>query len=197
MRYSPPHSLLAGLVILLAGLVGVACFARLTYKCFTMPCANRACFTGVIALGIFAVLNAVITGLGRAERSIFQSMTSRYVAVSWLFWASLLALGAMVGKQFESDRKTFAKAARSVRQIKAVLCITVTVAIFASSLQSLDRFRERSALLSKGQAELFVLKNDVLLQQIYSPSVHILRDRVKILKNRKWSVFRSAKSGRE
>lgn len=164
----------------LAGITGLVCFCFLAIQLFKSPGLPRAAFLGLAAIGLFVILNAVITGLGRVETSIYQAMSSRYVTISWPFWASVLGLGAMAGAQSTGIH---------ARIVNLAAYVTIALGIVTASAGSTEDLKTRSALLSEGQAELFRLENDALLRQI-NPDVAALKNRVRILQERKLSAFR-------
>jgi hypothetical protein len=59
---------------------------------------------GWIALGGFAVLSALLTGIGRSSQGVAQAASSRYFTASTLFPLATLALALMVVGTWEQRR---------------------------------------------------------------------------------------------
>jgi len=127
-------------------------------------CKKKEYYLGFISLGLFSLGNAFITALGRSGFGSIQSLSPRYVTISYIFWVGLIGITAVTFKLFE-QRWTNTK--RLIKSIYVVFLVTMYIVFIRVSLESIKPFKERYEMLKIAAKELYVLKDEHLLGQIY------------------------------
>jgi hypothetical protein len=137
--------------------------------------------TPYLSLGLYAILSALATGLGRVGFGSSQAMSSRYVTISLLLWIALVILLFVLAKAAEI--KSFQKFAACTLLIVFVGLVTL------NSIHWRTFFSWRYEFLTPARAELFSLKDDDLLKRLF-PSADYVRMQTKLLATHHLSVFR-------
>lgn len=138
-----------------------------------------------LALWLYVIINSLITALGRSNFSLIQAMATRYVSLSYLFWAVLLFFLYLDIKIEKSKRRKI---------LLSLILISCWLLIIKSSYNSRIFFKDRYEYLVPAQAELFSLQDEKLLKRIY-PNLGILnkdelKNKVEFMKRNKLSIFR-------
>jgi hypothetical protein len=176
---------------LLAGISGVLLFVL----AITMISATKKIgawdLAPYLALSLYALCTALLTGIGRAGFGDIQAMSPRYVAFSSLFWISLVVLMVILLRIGRPKTHLMAKPARILWGCSLVLIVALST---TSSWHSRLLFKERCQYLSPARGELLSLKNEELLERIYPHLREIDRKEmekaVNFLRLKKLSVFR-------
>jgi len=181
------------LMAFLAGAAGGLLFVLV----LTMILATKTIRAGgdllpYLALSLYALLTALLTGIGRAGFGTVQAMSPRYVAFSSLFWISLVVLMIILLRIDEPGGRQLARPARIL--LGCILGLIVTLSAM-SSFHSRLLFKERCQFLDPARRELFSLKNEELLERIYPHLREIdrreMEQAVDVLRKKRLSVFRS------
>ncbi len=134
-----------------------------------------------IGIGLYGVLSAFLTGIGRVGFGIDQAMASRYVTISSLMWIALVSM-LFIGMTTRGADRPYAGYALTVFFVGFVL---------VNSIQWQTYFVWRRDFLLPVRAELTSLKNDNLLKHTF-PSPDYVRAQTQILKKYHLSVFRDS-----
>ena len=145
-----------------------------------------------LALSLYALLTALLTGIGRAGFGVVQAMSPRYIAFSSLFWISLVVLMILLLRIDTPRGRWLARPARIL--LGCIMAMIVALSAM-SSFHSRLLFKERYQFLDPARRELFSLKNEELLERIYPHLREIdrreMEKAVDFLRMKKLSVFRS------
>ncbi len=180
------------LAAFLAGLAGILLFILTLVMMVGLTQVRIRVLAPYLALSLYSVFTALLTGLGRAGFGIAQAMTSHYVAFSSLFWISLAVIIILLLKMAKSKTRALAG---PVRILLTVVLILIGALSAVSSLYSRVSFRERYRRFEPSRQELFSLKNRELLDRIYPHIGEVdwpeMENSVNFLKTKKLSAFRS------
>ena len=138
-----------------------------------------------IAMGAFAVANAVLTGIGRVGFGAEQGFMSRYATVSLLLSVALVPLGMLALRAWPAGRWPTARTTTAV--IAAGL---MTLLVARADIKAWAGFAERSALMVENRRCLMLIERatDECLKLVY-PNPLLLRLRIKQLQAIGWSGF--------
>ena len=135
-----------------------------------------------LAWGAYAILSAMITGVGRVEFSAYQALSSRYITISSLLWIAIFVLAALIYVGFPS---------RPVLRTGVIILVAVTVGmILINARQGAILFIGDHAFMTQAR-DTFVTTGDVPAQEL-SPNDPDLQDEVEILRRYRLSIFRDA-----
>jgi len=140
-------------------------------------------------MGCFALGNALITGIGRAGFHPVQAITSRYTTISYPFWISIKLLCAVSFHVLKTDLRDRKRPVAWLKFPKVIFFGFIFYYVSLNSLRSIQFLELRQQALQKVSNELFILKDEALLKEMY-PDSKFLKIGVEILKKRKLSVFR-------
>lgn len=134
------------------------------------------------SLSSYALASAVLTGIGRAGFGERQAMSSRYISFSNCLWIPLLAFLFLLIKE------------KRIRYLVSVSAAVIVFLVIQSSLHSVILFRERQNWLKPAQKELYILKDQKMLERIYPHVIKIdeeeFKRRLNFLKEQNLSLFR-------
>ena len=170
------------------GITGFAGFAYLIWLNMRYRYLKFELIVPYIALSLYSILGALITGIGRAQFGSVQATSPRYVTFSSLFWISNIVMLYM----FTCINNTEPHQGRKIILEKCASFSIIIIIMFFSIISS---FNERLTFtyyyrrLMPAREELVTAENDELLERLY-PSVEVVRIRRAILKKYKLSVFR-------
>jgi hypothetical protein len=133
-------SVVAGLLICVTLVVSCAYLAR------RHPDVLRRS-SAWVALSIYGLLGAAITGLGRLDLGVTQSQASRYTTLSMLVALSTVALGFIAARSYERDAQPAASLSKGLR---AFVVLAAAAVVFLSYNKSLWRLGYQHDLLTAG-----------------------------------------------
>jgi hypothetical protein len=179
------------LMAFLAGISGVLLFILTLTMILAAKKIPAWDLSPYLALSLYALLTALLTGIGRAGFGNIQAMSPRYIAFSSLFWISLLVLMIIL---FRKDKPKTPIAAKPSRIFLGCILALIMGLSAMSSFHSRLLFKERFQYLNPARQELLSLKNEELLERIYPHLKGIDRQEmeraVNFLRTRHLSVFR-------
>lgn len=170
MHFSP-----RGAVV--TGLVGIALFIFLIRALTKTSRFKIKDFAPYLFIGLFSLGSAFMIGIGRMGIGAEQAMHSRYVAFSSLFWITIFV---------------FIYFLSSGNKIAAPLLVLLSALIIGSAVYGTKLYMKRYDLLLQARKELRLDKSDDAVKKLYH-NEDIIKERVKILKKYKISVFREEK----
>lgn len=137
-----------------------------------------------LALSLYAIGSALLTGIGRTGFGLVQAMSSRYITLSNMFWAYIFLCLILF---LITQRRNI---------LIYLIIISASLLLLRSSFNSVLFFKERYEWLKPAEKELFIMKNDELLKRIY-PNLGLLdkdelKKRVDFLREKKLALFRQA-----
>jgi hypothetical protein len=172
--FSPPLALIAGLLSLLI-------FAYLTLSPHWLCAGARTAARPLMALGLYALLSALLAALGRAGFGVAQALSSRYVTISNFLVLSIVVLLLAGGSMLLAP-------APARRWAVPALLATLLLLTLWSSWQARSRLADRWAYLLPARAALITLVDDGLLARLY-PDPAVVRERAAVLRAQGLSVF--------
>jgi len=134
-------------------------------------------------LALYALANAMITGIGRSGYGLGQALSSRYIPFASLLWIPLAALLMIhASKAAETGRRHMARVSR------ALLCAMAGFVLLAIAYGTYRADERWDAFVPAREA---LLKGDDAAQlgHLY-PDVEFLREQREILRRYRLSVFR-------
>jgi hypothetical protein len=133
-----------------------------------------------VALSLYGLLGAAITGLGRLDLGVNQSQSSRYTTLSMLVALSTVALGFTAACSYERDAQPAALLSKGVRVFVA---LAATAVVFVSYNKSLWRLGYQHDLLTVGHGCLRTAQGpgDPCLLKLY-PNPVVEWDRLAYLR---------------
>jgi disulfide bond formation protein DsbB len=174
-----------------AGLAGLACFVGLPILLVRRRVEFRLLLP-YVALGLYAIAAAALTGLGRIPYGSAWGAASRYTTAANLLWIADLAF------LYIAFRSRLPRASAEPRadddlplRSLAALAFGIALGLLAwASLSEARAFRDFHDLYAPARAELVRLKDDSLLHRL-NPAVDAIRDDfVPFLRKYRLSVFR-------
>jgi hypothetical protein len=136
----------------------------------------------LVAMALFALGCACMTGLGRLEYGVTQATSSRYTAFATLFW---MAFVMMLALSWPRGAKPFAHP-----QLWRVAVLTLlTAASIASAGNACYHFTQKHAAKQRARAQLYTFEDEEIVVRMY-PRVDVLKERIELLKKHKLSMFR-------
>jgi hypothetical protein len=151
----------------------------------------RNLLAGLAALGAYAVLNALMAGLGRAGfEEEGQSLSSRYVTISYLFWVSTILFGALLFQSI-SERGISRTLRRVLRGSQAFIFIALVLILLRTTYTSLKPWDDRRQLLETARAQFLRSEEDEAILQAVSTlkDGNRIRDNIDYLRRRKIGLF--------
>jgi hypothetical protein len=133
-----------------------------------------------VALSLYGLLGAALTGLGRLDLGVIQSQGSRYTTLSMLVALSTLALAFIAACSYGRD----AQPAASVRKgVRVLVVLGAAAVVFLSYSKSLWRLGYQHDLLTAGHVCLRTAQGpaDPCLLQLY-PNPVVEWDRLAYLR---------------
>lgn len=130
---------------ILLGLSGLAAFLVYAVKIFrTGPPETLRTWSFFIIIGLYAVLTAVLTAVGRSGFGLFQATCSRYTTVALLLWSCLVVMGC-AGR--ESGRPGVFGPNAWLKRAGVIVFVLVVALVNLNAYKSLDLIR----LVSSGR----------------------------------------------
>ena len=165
------------------GLLCLAMFGWLVWLARNLPLDRRCALLPFVALGVYSISSAALTGLGRAAFGTDQALSSRYITLSGFLVIADSLLIVVLAQLLPPPRRMFSVVAAPAAA--AVLLALVAL----SSWQAVTRFADRHDYLLPARAALLSLSNDGLLARLY-PDLAAVRLRGAFLQAHHLSVFR-------
>ncbi len=134
-----------------------------------------------ISLASFAILSALLTGIGRVGFGFEQAITSRYTTISSLFWIALAALVFMLAETVGAHQP--------MRLLSYGGTLILVSLVIQNSLSWQTYFESRHDELLPVRSELLSLTNDDLLRRITHTPDYV-RGLVPVLQKYHLSVYR-------
>lgn len=135
-----------------------------------------------VSLMGFVLVNAIITSGGRSSMGIEQAGSSRYTAISALYWISWVTLAVFLIRSFVQEQ-------RYARAITG--CFTVCAVVILSlwgSVRSQKEFQSFNTRFLIGREKL--LRGETCIHELFGESVQCRPREIEILKRYRLSVFR-------
>ncbi|HIJ64451.1 MAG TPA: hypothetical protein HPP77_00765 [Candidatus Hydrogenedentes bacterium] len=172
-----------------AGALGLACWAGLIWRLNRKHGIRIAALTPFIAIGLYAVAAAGLTGLARVPRfGPLQATSSRYTSFSVWLWISVVILFALaLAHEKEASSGTEKTGSQSILHLAPIVVIAAFFLI--SSACSYWYFIQKEPILARARAELFTLEDEGLIRRLH-PSPELVREYVPMLREHSLSVFR-------
>jgi hypothetical protein len=133
-----------------------------------------------VMLGLFAIANAVLTGLGRAGLGVEQALTSRYVTVALLLPVAIVPLGLVA---FRGANPYFG---RSIKVAAAALTLVVVIVDYGS-VAEVEAFSRRMKA-GRDCVRAIEAAPDACLNQLH-PNPAVVRRAVPELRRLGLSLF--------
>lgn len=159
LLYQSKYASVLGLVIFISFIGFVVYYV----KCFKSPVAER--LSPWISLGLFTILFAIITTIGRTGLGIEQATSSRYTTVSILLLVALIQLGRVGCSELPPHLTRFA-----ILPLSAPIGGALALLVLMSSIASIQTAEDFHARLVRGQSCLDIgidKAPDSCLQQLY------------------------------
>jgi hypothetical protein len=178
-----------------AGLLGIAGLAGVAIAAVFLLRFRRAPAGAVLpwlALALYSVGGALVSGVGRLGFGAGQALSPRYVTLANLFWISNVVLLYLVARTGRSGLQGGIRRQGIGPEfaVAAYCALGVMVLLAArSSIAAAPYFRQMEEKLLPARAELRRGENEELLGRLY-PDVKSLLPRLEVLKKRRLSVFR-------
>jgi len=134
-----------------------------------------------IALGLYPIGSALLTGIGRTGFGYNQALASRYTTISNLFWISILFFLFIIIKSGKTKYQTYISL--------FVFSIILTLNLQAS-FHYAGMFKVWKEWFEPAKKELVSLKNQGFLNRLCPYEPNLITERAPILKKYKLSVFR-------
>lgn len=157
-----------------AGTVGLLAWLAM------LPRARKGLLAVALALGLYAVGSALLTGLARVGFGTDQAMSSRYITLANPLWLANVLLACTFLTPLTGHART--RAIRIAGWTFALLLVT-------SSLYGGYRWTERCHAYRQARPALLSGEEPELLRRLY-PDVSVLLERREFLKKHRLSVFR-------
>ena len=144
-----------------------------------------ALFVPWLAIGGFALANAMLTGLGRLGMGVHQAQTTRYVTISLLLAAAVVPLGVVAFSAAPAGRWSPLR-----RPVGVVGAAVLTVWVIATDVRRLDDIRDFNRMMTTGRDCVFEIEKapDSCLMNIH-PNPATVRLRAPELAGLKLSMF--------
>lgn len=162
----------------LAGLLSVGLFGWLIWRIHTILTLKPILV--YLGLGMYPMITAILTSVGRAAYGPYQALAQRYASVGTLWWLVLLVL-IVIAYQLPRRRQRLLPA--------RLLIISIGGCFLLSTIQGRDHVGWQQRWLAPTPAALRTLDDDQLLARLY-PQPAVVRERVVILQRYRLSVFR-------
>jgi hypothetical protein len=170
----------------IAGRAGLALFGCLTVVIVRSP-RLRPALVFPFGLGLYALLGAALTSLGRTGFGLPVAMSSRYITLCGPFWIGLVLFLFVVATDASSRARAIAvPLARTAAAALAALCL------YSWSQSEKDWQWWRMRLATARQA---LKKGEGIEQTWLFPHSGVLAERRAILERRRLSVFRPSETG--
>ncbi len=194
---------------ILFGLTGLIIAACLIYSLTKSKRIKFQLLLPFIALTLYPIASAAVTGIGRMVFGSAQAMHTRYTTISNLLWFSNLALFYLylnTRKTKFKDKITTAAAENNTDKLcqicaeetssqtkKSSFAAIIVILIILNSALAVNLFKESYQRLAPARRELQLpTGNDQLLKNLY-PDPKLLKTNSRIMKKLKLSAFRNDK----
>ena len=157
----------------------------LTKRC----CTKFHVLVPYIALSLYSVFSAILTGVARVGFGFRQALSSRYVTISNLFWICNIVLLCLLASKRHIRFK-----GRLVYTRPTVFSIVIIIVFFltVNSINSVSSLKKHYRIIKPARDELLSAEDDELLRRLY-PDPNAVRSFIEILKKYKLSVFRESR----
>ncbi len=168
---------------LLAGCLCLACFAKATHAVLESESPSESPFIPYLAIGLYGLASAMITGVGRVGFGGSQALAPRYIAFSNLVW---IADAAMVWMWLHKSNISRVPYQRKV----VVGCVLFSMGLIGfGCLYGAYRWTERYHFRIEARTELLDGDNLDMLRRIFPIPEKIVGVR-PILREKHLSIFR-------
>lgn len=179
---------LAAFIAPLAFLLGILCLILAIFLPIALiKFAQFEILLPYIALSVFSVINALITGFGRVGFGSIQALSSRYVSFSSLIWVSNIVLMFLLIQVLSKGKITHP--AIHLKKILSFSLYLILFLSFTSSYAGSIQLKYKYAALVNAQEKLSRQTYDKSLFLIYKDQ-KILLERIELLKKHHLSVFK-------
>ncbi|NQU16849.1 MAG: hypothetical protein HQ564_02185 [Candidatus Saganbacteria bacterium] len=138
-----------------------------------------------IAMGLYSIGSAFLTGIARSGFGALQALSSRYVTISNLFWVSIISLLFIILKG--SNIKT-PKYQKYLFSLSFFLILALNV---QGSLQATKSFAAWNNWLKPARQQLIAKeKNWIILSRLCPNQPYLIKERIPILIKHNLSVYR-------
>jgi hypothetical protein len=139
-------------------------------------------------LGVFAMLSAILSGIGRGRLGPDQALESRYIALSSFLWiGNLVFLSSLAGGHGADDRRVFKIIPK--RLLPAASVVAIIGLVCMNAVAGSQSATQRQTFLVLARNELLTFEDEELLSRLF-PNVSILKQRAEILREHHLSVYR-------
>lgn len=176
------------------GLFGLLLFGGFCHYLFRSRLYSSRVTAAVSSPGVFAVLNGLLTAVGRAGFGVQQAMAPRYVTFSCYFWISLVFLSVLTARALENPNATRPKH-QTLAVLPFVLCAAVTVQALKASWLSLPELARHQARVHSAAVQLLDHPADADLSPLFLNPANI-QEAIQFLREEKMNVFDSAQEAR-
>ena len=182
------HFSAAGAVVM--GMVGTALFVYLIWILLKNRRFKIQELCPYIFVGLFSLGSAFMIGFGRVGIGSGQAMHSRYTAFSSLLWISnfVFIYFLSTGKEVKRRQGLFYQ----MKKMTVPFLALFSALIIGSAVYGSRLYLKRCSLLLQARKELRLDKTDDAVKKLYYNEA-VIKERVKILKKYKISVFREEK----
>ncbi len=169
------------------GLAGLAYLGGATWGLVRFGFLRGREVAPYVWLSSYAILSALITGVGRVGFGRTQALTPRYVTIANLLWVAVAALLFFLGAGLLRRKR------RGLGGLAYLAVAAIVAASLMSSGEAVPKMRTTSERLAAARAEVWRAEDEELLQVLY-PDVSVLKERIAKLRELKLSVFREGAS---
>ena len=179
-----PLSARNGALSIAFGLLGLLSLIGSAHWLWRSAPMVRPLVTPWALLAAYALMSAMVTGMGRGESGVKGAMASRYTTLSSLFWIATSAVTALAFTLHRSRRRSSGAGNLLPGASMAALAIAIALGYLSSYNFGWYRFEARGRQLSRGGECLLAYRNasDACLGELY-PDPAELRRRAKILES--------------
>lgn len=137
-----------------------------------------------VALGLYSILSAFMSSVGRFRFGIEQAMSSRYITISSLLWVSLFII---IFNLEHSGIKIYRK-----HTAKIILLIITITPLLINFTKSTVEFRKWHEKLMPARNELISSRDYYIMQRLY-PDCDVLKEMIEIIDKYNISSLREYK----
>jgi len=171
-----------------AGVFGILIFV-LSSILICKEWTDLSALSPYMALGFYSIGTALMTCIGRVGFGYGQSSAPRYVTISNLLWISNIVFLTVFLLRLKRKHLFYQRGQPIKRSLLAAVIAMVAFLAVTRSVFGIKGFRYWHDRLSPARSELFILKNEEVLERICS-DVGVMKELVPVLKKYRLSVFR-------
>lgn len=148
----------------------------------------QSCFFFIL-IGLYGILGAVLTAIGRSGFGVDQAESSRYISVANFLWISVI--------YFLFSAKTVLKSGSKLtkhvfKYAKVVILVVLFISLNIKSFKSISMFRETHASRTYGQYAVQYGAGLDGLKNLFPDPYRLLRHDIPLLKRLRFSVFKNS-----